>query len=88
MWENIQETLYRALGGTIYNIFGGVGISLTYDSEEKEITLIIYDKSYKCADKEEDVNEKFKYDLEKSYELKAKADIVEMIENYLIQNYS
>lgn len=93
MWERIEETIDRAIGGVIYDIWGAVGVSTSYDDTNKQVCLIVYDKSYKCADKKEIINKKFNLDLdsmnsEPMGEMKAKDAVITLIEKYLIENYT
>lgn len=88
MWERIEETVDRAVSGIVYNIWGEVGVSTGYDRVNNQLHLIIYDKSYKCDDKKEVVNEKFDFNLESMSEIQAKIVVIEAIEKYLIENYS
>lgn len=88
MWGSIQEVLCRTIGNIIHDIWGPVGFRMGYEEDTKEIILIIWDRSCRCDDKEEVVNEKFKFDLEVMTELKAKQEIITEIEKYLIENYS
>ncbi|ACA57556.1 hypothetical protein HYH96_17390 [Clostridium botulinum] len=93
MWKIIEETVDRAVGGIIYDIWGAVGVSTSYDTKNKQVSLIVYDKSYKCADKKEIINKKFNFDLEAMSlepmgEIRAKDTVVTTIEKYLIENYT
>lgn len=88
MWERIEETVDRAVSGIVYNIWGEVGVSTGYDRVNNQLHLIIYDKSYKCDDKKEVVNEKFDFNLESMSKIQAKIVVIEAIEKYLIENYS
>ena len=88
MWKRIEETVNRAVGGLIYNIWGEVGVSTSYDIKTKQISLIVYDKSYKCDDKKEVVNKQFDFNLESMSEIQSKMVVIEAIEKYLIENYS
>ncbi|WP_291566807.1 MULTISPECIES: hypothetical protein [unclassified Clostridium] len=87
MWERIEETVDRAISGMVYARFGAVGFETSYDINTKEIHLIVYDKSYKCPNKNIVIDKKFKYNLENTYEFKAKHDVIGMIEKYFIENY-
>lgn len=88
MWERIEETVDRAVSGIIYSIWGRVGFGTKYDIEKKEVGLIVWNKSYKCEDKEVIIEKVFKFDLENMSELKAKHDVIADIEKYLLENYS
>lgn len=88
MWKKIDPTIMRALSGIVFDIWGGVGFQTEYNAETKEIELTIWDKSYKMEDKQVVVDKKFKYDLSHSDEYKAKAEIIAMIEKYLIESYT
>ena len=93
MWERIEEPVDRAIGGIIYSIWGAVGVSTSYDEKNKQISLVVYDKSYKCIDKKEVINKKFDFDLESMSldfmaEIKAKDIVITTIEKYLIENYT
>ncbi|KOY65494.1 hypothetical protein [Clostridium sporogenes] len=93
MWKRIEETVDRAVGGIVYSIWGAVGVSTSYCTKNKQISLIVYDKSYKCADKKEIINKKFDFDseamsLEFMGEIKVKDTIITTIEKYLIENYT
>lgn len=88
MWKRIEGTIVRAVSGIVYDIWGSVGFSIRYYEELEEIHLIVWNKSYKCEDKEEVVSKKFKFNLDEMTELKAKHDIIESLEKYLIENYS
>ena len=88
MWNIIEETVMRAVSGIVYDIWGSVGFSVRYYEELKEIHLIVWNKSYKCEDKKEVVSKKFKFNLDEMTEFKAKYDVIESLEKYLIENYS
>lgn len=93
MWEKIEETVDRAVSGIVYSIWGGVGFSTSYDAERKQMSLIVYDKSYKCENKKEVINKNFPVDLEVMNleimgEVRAKDTVISNIEAYLINNYS
>ncbi|HDK7180807.1 TPA: hypothetical protein PTW06_003623 [Clostridium botulinum] len=93
MWERIEKTVDRAVGGIIYSIWGAVGVSTSYNGKNKQISLIVYDKSHKCSDKKEIINKKFDFDLEAMSlepmgEIKAKDTVITTIEKYLIENYT
>lgn len=85
-WESIKNDIIRATSGIIYSIWGGVGFSVLHSN--KEINLIVWDKSYKLDDKKEVVNHKFRYDIENSEPMKSKHDIIGEIEKHLIENYT
>ena len=87
VWNKIDEPIMRAIGGTIYSIWGSVGFSIGYNEDEKKIELIIFDKSYRCEDKEIVVNKIFNYEI-RNTNTSTILEIVEMIEKYLIENYS
>ena len=87
VWNKIDEPIMRAIGGTIYSIWGSVGFSIDYNEDEKKIELIIFDKSYRCEDKEIVVNKIFNYEI-RNTNTSTILEIVEMIEKYLIENYS
>lgn len=88
MWKRIEETVDRAVGGIIHSIWGAVGVSTSYDEENKQLNLIVYDKSYRCADKKEVINKKFDFDLESMSDFIAKDTVITTIERYLIENYT
>lgn len=88
MWERIEETVDRAVSGIVYGIWGSVGFGTDYNKNTKEVSLVVWDKSYRCSDKKVVVDMKFKFDLESMIEVKAKHDVIESIEKYLLENYS
>ena len=88
MWDRIKETVSRAISGIVYGIWGSVGFRTDYNENTKEVSLVVWDKSYKCSDKKAVVDMKFKFDLENIPELKAKYDVIASIEKYLLENYS
>lgn len=87
IWNKIDEPVMRAISGIIYNIWGERGFSIDYDDEKYEIELIIWDKSYKAEDKKVVVNNKFDYKISNANSSTI-ADIVSMIEKYLIKNFT
>lgn len=70
-----------------YIVFGEVLDLVNYNEDEKKIKLIIFDKSYRCEDKEIVVNKIFNYEI-RNTNTSTILEIVEMIEKYLIENYS
>jgi len=88
MWDNIKGTVQNAIGGTVYSIWGRVGIKMNYNRFDKEIKLTVYDKPYACENKKEVVSENFKYNLETVTEMQAKHDVIAMIEKYLLENFA
>lgn len=87
IWNKIDEPVMRAISGIVFNIWGTVGFSIDYSEDKKEIELIVWDKSYRCDDKEVVVNKIFSYEI-KNTDTSTILVIVEMIEKYLIENYS
>lgn len=87
IWDKIDEPVMRAISGIVHSIWGNVGFSIGHKEDEKEIDLIIWDRSYRCEDKEIVVQKIFPYEI-----LNADSsdinNIVSMIEKYLIENYS
>lgn len=87
IWNKIDEPVMRAVSGIVFDIYGTVGFSIDYDDNKHEIELVIWDKSYKSDDKKVVVNNKFNYEISdtKTHTVLA---IVEMIEKYLIENFT
>lgn len=76
-----------AIGGIIFSLWGSVGFSIDYNDDKKEIELVVWNKSYRCDDKEVVVDKIFNYEISNTNTSTIVA-IVEMIEKYLIENYS
>lgn len=86
IWNEIDEPIMRSIGGIVFDIWGAVGFSIDYIEDKKEIELIIWDKSYRCDDKEVVVEKTFNYEI-KNTNTSTILEVVEMIEKYLIENY-
>lgn len=87
IWNKIDEPVMRAVGNVICSIWGQVGFSIAYEDKRKELALTIWDKSYTCEDKEIVVNKIFSYEI-KDTTVSTILDIVEMIEKYLVNDFS
>lgn len=87
IWNEIDEPITRAMSGIVYSIWGGVGFGVGYIEDTKEIHIKVWDRSYRCDDKEIVVDKKFNYEI-KNTDTSTILGIVEMIEKYLIENYS
>lgn len=94
MWKNIKETVRRAIGSIVYEIWGSVGLYIDYDSKSKQILFIVYDKSYRNSNKKEVINTKFDINLEQfdsEFMGEAKDAVIttieKIIEKYLIENF-
>lgn len=87
IWNKIDEPIMRAISGMVYNIWGSVGFYTDYNEDKKEIELIVWDRSYRCDNKKVVVNKIFNYEI-KNTNTSTILEIVEMIEKYLIENYS
>ncbi|WP_297136064.1 hypothetical protein [Terrisporobacter sp.] len=87
IWNKIDEPVMRAVSGIVYGIWGSVGLAIDYNEDKKELELTIWDKSYRCEDKKVVVNKRFNYEI-KNTNTSTILDIVEVIEKFLIENYS
>lgn len=86
-WEEMCESVARAIVGLIHDMLGTTGMSIDYDAKEKLVKLIVWDKPYMSVDKKIIIEESFYYRV-KTGKASEVADIYNIIKKFLDKKYT